>query len=94
MYITIPLYEKLLMKHYTYSEARQNLAELLDSAKRDGKVRIKRRDGSEFELVPITQKGSVLDVKGIDIDISREEILSVIKEIRERDYGYRKKQSK
>lgn len=82
------------MKHYTYSEARQNLAELLDSAKRDGKVRIKRRDGSEFELVPITQKGSVLDVKGIDIDISREEILSVIKEIRERDYGYRKKQSK
>ncbi len=82
------------MKHYTYSEARQNLAELLDSAKRDGKVRIKRRDGSEFELVPITQKGSVLDVKGIDIDISREEILSVIKEIRERDYGYRKKHSK
>ncbi len=82
------------MNIYTYSEARQNLAELLDSAKRDGKVRIKRRDGSEFELVPITQKGSVLDVKGIDIDISREEILSVIKEIRERDYGYRKKQSK
>ena len=46
------------------------------------------------DLPPITQKGSVLDVKGIDIDISREEILSVIKEIRERDYGYRKKHSK
>ena len=33
------------MKVYTYSEARQRLASVLDAAQRDGAVRIRRRDG-------------------------------------------------
>jgi len=33
------------MKIYTYSEARQRLGELLERARREGSVRIRRRDG-------------------------------------------------
>jgi len=34
------------MKVYTYSEAGQRLASLLDEARRAGEVRIRRRDGT------------------------------------------------
>jgi prevent-host-death family protein len=37
---------------YTYSEARQNLASLLDRAAQEGEVRIKRRDGQVFVVKP------------------------------------------
>jgi len=40
----------------TYSEARQKLASLLDKAKKEGKVIIKRKDGVIFELKSITEK--------------------------------------
>jgi hypothetical protein len=33
------------MRVYTYSEARQNLADLLDQAAEEGEVRIRRCDG-------------------------------------------------
>lgn len=33
------------MKVYTYSEARQKFASVLDKAQKDGVVRIRRRDG-------------------------------------------------
>jgi prevent-host-death family protein len=40
------------MNVYTYSEARRNLASVLDEAERDGEVRITRRDGRTFSLRP------------------------------------------
>lgn len=40
------------MKIYTYSEARQNLASLLEEARRKGGVRIRRRDGASVVLRP------------------------------------------
>ena len=52
------------MNTFTYSEARQKLAFLLDKAKREGKVLIKRKDGTIFELRPINSKKSYLNVKG------------------------------
>jgi len=67
---------------YTYSKARQNLASLLKKAKKEGSVRIKRRDGSLFEIKAITGKNSLLDVGGIDLNISSEEILDILKESR------------
>ncbi len=70
------------MKTYTYSEARQNLAALLDEAAREGEVRIRRRDGNSYVLRPVKQKGSPLDVKGIDLDLSAEEIVDAVKESR------------
>jgi PHD/YefM family antitoxin component YafN of YafNO toxin-antitoxin module len=48
------------MKVYTYSEARQRLARLLDEAGKRGEVRIKRRDGSEFVVRPVPPGGSPL----------------------------------
>jgi antitoxin (DNA-binding transcriptional repressor) of toxin-antitoxin stability system len=48
------------MNVYTYSEARQNLASVLDEAEREGEVRITRRDGRTFSLRP-TPSGSPFD---------------------------------
>jgi hypothetical protein len=54
------------MKTYTYSEARQHFAALLDEARRAGRVQIRRRDGQLFVLQPATQESSPLDVPGVD----------------------------
>ena len=72
------------MNTYTYSEARQRLAALLDKAKKEGKVLIKRKDGSIFELKSVTEKKSPLDVKGVNIKLERDEILDVLREVRSR----------
>jgi hypothetical protein len=65
---------------YTYSEARQNLAALLEEARREGSVCIRRRDGQTFTLRPETSNESPLDVEGVDVDLTREEIVELIHE--------------
>ncbi|MEW6701918.1 MAG: type II toxin-antitoxin system Phd/YefM family antitoxin [Bacteroidota bacterium] len=72
------------MNTYTYSEARQKLAALLNKAKKEGKVLIKRKDGAVFELKSISEKKSPLDVKGIKAKLKREEILEILREVRSR----------
>jgi antitoxin (DNA-binding transcriptional repressor) of toxin-antitoxin stability system len=72
------------MKVCTCSEARQRLARLLDEAGRGGKVRIQRRDGSEFTVRPVPPGGSPLDVPGVDTDVTRDDITEAIRESRER----------
>ena len=74
------------MKVYTYSEARQNLASLLEVAQREGAVRIRRRDGQSFVLQPESSEASPLDVEGVDLGVTTDEIVSMIREGRER-YG-------
>jgi len=71
------------MNIYTYSEARQQLSTVLDSAKRSGKVLIKRQDGSIFSLVPELQLRSPLDIKGINTAIATKDIISFVRESRE-----------
>ena len=73
---------------YTYSEARQNLASLLDMAALEGEVRIQRRDGQTFVLRPEQAVESPLDIEGIDLNISAEEIVNYIHEGR-RAHGER-----
>lgn len=68
------------MKVYTYSEARQNLATLLEQARREGSVRIRRRDGQSFVLKPETAAGSPLDVEGIDLNLTKDEIVDFVRE--------------
>ncbi len=75
------------MNVYTFSEARQKLATVLDEAQRKGAVRIKRRDGSEFEIAPVRSRTSPLDVQGIDLGLSAEEIVAAVRETREREGG-------
>ena len=73
------------MKVYTYSEARRWLARVLDEAREGGEIRIKRRDGAEFSLRPVSGTSSPLDVPGVDANVSCNEILGAIREGRERD---------
>jgi len=68
------------MNRYTYSEARQKLAALLEEAKRDGEVLITRRDGQAFVIRPVQQKSSPLDVESMGLGISRDEILEAIQD--------------
>ena len=68
------------MNTYTYTEARQKLASLLDQAAKYGEVRIKRRDGQVFVIKPQKRKGSPLNVDGVKLNLSRKEILQSIEE--------------
>jgi prevent-host-death family protein len=72
------------MKVYTYSQARQKLADVLNDARRDGEVEIKRRDGQTFILKPVKEKKSPLDVAGVDTDVTIREINAAVRESRER----------
>ena len=65
---------------YTYSEARQKLASLLDQVLREGEVRIKRRDGQVFIIKPEIEQGSPFDVPGIDLGVSATEIVQFVQE--------------
>lgn len=73
------------MNIYTYTEARQNLATLLDKALREGEVLIKRRDGQVFVVRPQSRPGSLLDVEGIDLNLTASEIVAFVHEGR-REY--------
>ena len=68
------------MKEFTYSEARQRLAALLDRARRDGAVRIRRRDGQVFVLRPETASASPLNVAGLKLALTRDDIVSFVHE--------------
>ena len=74
------------MIEYTYSDARQNLAALLEQAARDGEVRIRRRDGRVFVLRAQPPEGSPLDIGSVDLGVTTAEIVDIIREGRER-YG-------
>jgi prevent-host-death family protein len=72
------------MKTYTYSEARNRLAEVLDESKR-GEVIIRRRRGETFAVVPKTRvRRSPFDVPGVGTGIRRRELLAAIRESRSR----------
>jgi antitoxin Phd len=67
---------------YTISEARQRLAMLLEEPRRDGAVRIRRRDGTTFMVMPEPAARSPLDVEGVQTDVTLDEILGFIHESR------------
>lgn len=69
---------------YTFSEARQKFASLLEQARRDGAVRIKRRDGQMFLVQPEQSRRSPLDVDGIDAHFTADEIVGIIRDMRRR----------
>jgi hypothetical protein len=73
---------------YTYTEARQALAAILEKASRDGEVRVKRRDGRVFVIRPDVNRQSPLDVRGLDLGLSADEIVQFVREGR-RAYGGR-----
>ena len=72
------------MKVYTYSQAREKLAKLLDDASQEGQVEIRRRDGRTFIIKPVQEKESPLDVAGVTTGVSLDELNEAVRESRER----------
>lgn len=71
------------MREYTFSRARQQLAGLLDQARQDGAVLIRRRDGQVFEVRPAARTGgSPLDVPGVELKLPAGELMAVLAESR------------
>lgn len=66
------------MKVYTYSEARQQFSAVLDEAQKTGGVQIRRKDGQVFALKPEKRTKSPLAVKGVKLDLDRDEIVDII----------------
>jgi antitoxin Phd len=79
------------MNVYTYSEARQKLASVLDTAELTGKVLIRRKDGSTFALTPEGSPKSPLDVPAIKLDLSTREIVSLVRKERGRTRGWKRR---
>lgn len=70
------------MKVFTYSEARQSLAKLLDLAQRE-EVEIRRRDGSVFSLKrKDPDGGSPFDLPGIKTRATTQDIVDAVRESR------------
>lgn len=72
------------MKIYTYSKAREKLADVLEESKNE-EVVIRRRKGDLYSVVPKSpMRRSPFDVSGLRKKMTRKEILEAIRESRER----------
>ncbi|MCS3783640.1 type II toxin-antitoxin system Phd/YefM family antitoxin [Salinibacter ruber] len=72
---------------FTYSEARQKLKDVLDLARKEGEVRIQRRNGATFSLTAVSEHDenkSPLDVGCVETSIPRDEIVRAVREGHER----------
>ncbi len=71
------------MKVYTYSQARQNLSEVLNRARSED-VFVRRRGGEVFRIEPKKQEGSPLEVPGVKTKARTADILKALREVRAR----------
>jgi hypothetical protein len=72
------------MTVYSLAEAKENLDSLLERACTQGEVQIKREDGRVFMIKPIPSTHSPLDVHGADLGLSMDEIVTFVREVRQR----------
>lgn len=71
------------MKIYTYSQAREKLADLLEESKNE-EVVIRRRKGDMFSIAPKSpSRRSPFDVPGLSKKITRKEIVQALRKSRE-----------
>ena len=66
----------------TYSDARKTLASILDRAKNEGAVVIKRADGSMFRLSPEKSGKSPFDGISLDIHLGQGELQAALDDAR------------
>lgn len=64
----------------TYSEARRTFASILDKAKEDGAVIIRRADGSMFRLIPEPGASSPFNGVATEIRLKRGELKKALDE--------------
>ncbi len=70
------------MKVYTYSQAREKLAAILEESKSE-EVVIRRRKGDMFSIAPKTpSRRSPFNVPGLNKKMTRKEILEALRESR------------
>jgi len=72
------------MTTFTFSEARQKFAAVLEKAKSEGRVLVKRKDGTVFMIQPVERPESPLDVEGVNLKLTADEIVGMVREIRRR----------
>ena len=72
------------MTTFTFSEARQKFAAVLEKAKSEGRVLVKRKDGTVFMIQPVERPESPLDVEGVNLTLTADEIVGMVREIRRR----------
>ena len=72
------------MKMYTYTQAREQLAAVLDEAKRE-EVVIRRRNGDQFSVVLRRPGKSPFDVPPVRTRATTQDILDAIRDSRERE---------
>jgi prevent-host-death family protein len=70
------------MDVYTYSEARQHLAKVLDRARKAGAVHIRRRGGMVFQVTPLKSEASPLDVGFVEVKLTRDDVVAAVRESR------------
>ena len=75
------------MREYNFTEARQHFASILNEAKREGVVCIKKRNGETFYLKPADIKKSPLDIEGVNLGLNLSDVVDVVREGRERNYN-------
>ena len=69
------------MKLYTYSTARQRLADVLEDASRDGQVQIRRQDGRVYAVTPVSVLSPFASVTGPSVTgLSSRELLRIARE--------------
>ena len=72
------------MTVYSYSAAKKHLATVLKRASQEGEVWIQHQNGQRFVIKSAPQRRSPLEVEGINVPISAEEIVACVREGRER----------
>jgi hypothetical protein len=73
-----------MMTTFTFSEARQRFAAVLEKAKSEGRVLVRRKDGTVFMIQPVEKPESPLDVEGVNLGLTADEIVGIVREIRRR----------
>lgn len=72
------------MKQYTCSEAMKDLLAVLDTAKKDGAVKIHRADGQSFVVTPESPFSLPPEMESLNLGLTNDEIVSIVREGRER----------
>ena len=72
------------MRTHTLTKADMDLPAIIDDAKKNGLAMIRWRDGTMFSLRLEPVEKSPFDVPGVKVDITRDEIVSIVREGRER----------
>lgn len=72
------------MPVYNYADVCDRLSELFDKAKENTEVIVRRENGELYLITLVRKKGAAYNLPQTNIGLSRDEIISFIRETRER----------